>query len=161
LPLGNLKLGHKLVAIAPRARELRFANGLVAHYDSLISSVPLPELIGMIESVPSDVLDASRRLACSPCVLVNIGVDREDLSSAHMTYFYDQDICFARLGFPHMLTAKNAPAGTGSIQAEVYFSEKYKPLACSPDDCIEPVIRDLRRCGILREEDRILSKKSM
>lgn len=161
LPLGNLKLGHRLVAIDPRTRELRFANGLVTHYDSLISSVPLPELIGMIESAPSDVLEASRRLACSTCVLVNIGVNREDLSSAHMTYFYDEDICFTRLGFPHMLTAKNAPAGTGSIQAEVYFSEKYKPLTSSPDDCIEPVIRDLRRSGILREEDKILSKKSM
>jgi protoporphyrinogen oxidase len=161
LPLGNLKLNHRLVAIDPRARELRFANGLATHYHSLVSSVPLPDLIGMIESAPTDVLEASRRLACSTCVLVNIGVGREDLSSAHMTYFYDEDVCFTRLGFPHMLAAKNAPAGTGSIQAEVYFSEKYKPLTCSPDDCIEPVIRDLRRCGILREEDKILSKKAM
>ena len=45
-----------------------------------------------------------------------------------MTYFYDEDICFTRLGFPHMLSTKNAPPGTGSIQAEVYFSEKYKPF---------------------------------
>ena len=41
-----------------------------------------------------------------------------------MTYFYDEDICFTRLSFPHMLSAINAPAGTGSIQAEVYFSER-------------------------------------
>jgi len=60
-----------------------------------------------------------------------------------------------------MLSARNAPPGTGSIQAEVYFSEKYKPLTGSPDDWIEPVIRDLRRCGLLRENDRILSKKTM
>ena len=78
-----------------------------------------------------------------------------------MTYFYDEDICFARLGFPHMLSPRNAPPGMGSIQAEVYFSDKYKPLTGSPDDCIEPVIRDLRRCGLLRENDRILSKKTM
>ena len=78
-----------------------------------------------------------------------------------MTYFYDEDICFSRLGFPHMLSPHNAPPGTGSIQAEVYFSEKYKPLTGSPDDWIEPVIRDLRRCGLLREHDRILSRKAM
>jgi protoporphyrinogen oxidase len=94
-------------------------------------------------------------------VLVNIGVDRADLSNAHMTYFYDEDICFTRLGFPHMLTARNAPEGTGSIQAEVYFSEKYKPFAGSPDAWIEPVIRDLQKCGILRENDRIHFRKSM
>ena len=45
-----------------------------------------------------------------------------------MTYFYDEDICFSRLGFPYMLSAKNAPPGAGNIQAEVYFSEKYKPF---------------------------------
>ena len=158
VPLGHLKLNHALVSIDPGRRELRFSNGHVAQYDGLVSSIPLPDLVGMIQGVPPDVLDASRRLACSTCVLVNIGVDREDLSSAHMTYFYDDDICFTRLSFPHMLSANNVPTGAGSIQAEVYFSEKYKPFAGSPEDLIEPVINDLRRCGIVRDSDAILSR---
>jgi protoporphyrinogen oxidase len=161
VPLGNLQLNHELQSIDPRARQLSFSNGCVTRYDSLISSLPLPDLIRMIQGAPPDVVEASRRLACSTCVLVNIGVNREDLSSAHMTYFYDEDICFTRLGFPHMLSAKNAPPGTGSIQAEVYFSKKYKPFTGSPDACIEPVIRDLRRCGLLRPEDRVLFKEAM
>ena len=161
VPLGNLKLSHELVSIDPRARKLSFANGVVAHYDALISSVPLPDLVRMIQGTPHDVLDSSRRLACSTCVLVNVGVNREDLSNAHMTYFYDEDICFTRLSFPHMLSATNAPKGTGSIQAEVYFSEKYKPFTGSPEDWVQPVISDLRRCGILRETDRILCSKAM
>jgi protoporphyrinogen oxidase len=161
VPLGSMKLNHELVSVDHRAQLLYFSNGSMAHYDSLISSVPLPDLIGMIEGAPPDVVEAARCLACSTCVLVNIGVNREDLSRAHMTYFYDEDICFTRLGFPHMLTATNAPLGTGSIQAEVYFSHKYRPLTGSPDDCIEPVIRDLRRCGLLREDDRLLFRKAM
>jgi len=132
IPLGNLKLNHELASIDPRTRELTFSNGLVTRYDSLISSVALPDLIQMIQGAPKEVLDAAGRLACSTVVLVNIGVNRENLSNAHMTYFYDEDICFTRLGFPHMLSATNAPAGMGSIQAEVYFSEKYKPLTGSP-----------------------------
>jgi len=161
VPLGNLKLGHELVSIDPEAREIYFANGHVTNYDGLVSSVPLPDLIRMIQGAPPDVVAAAQRLACSTCVLVNIGVNRADLSDAHMTYFYDEDICFTRLGFPHMLTTRNAPPGTGSIQAEVYFSQKYKPLTVSPESLIEPVIRDLRRCGITREEDQILLKKAM
>jgi protoporphyrinogen oxidase len=161
VPLGNLKLNHELVSIDPRTRQLSFSNGVVAHYDALVSSVPLPDLVRMINSTPPDVVDASRRLACSTCVVVNLGVNREDLSKAHLTYFYDEDICFSRIGFPHMLAASNTPTGTGSIQVEVYFSEKYKPFTGSPDDWIEPVIRDLRRCSILREDDRILFRKSM
>jgi protoporphyrinogen oxidase len=161
VPLGSLKLNHEVVSIDPRIRQLRFSNGLVTDYDAIISSVPLPDLLGIIRGAPQDVVAASRRLACSTCVLVNIGVDREDLSSAHMTYFYDEDICFTRLSFPHMLSAHNVRRGTGSIQAEVYFSEKYKPFTGSPDEWIEPVITDLRRCGLLRDNDRILFKRAM
>jgi len=156
VPLGNLKLNHKLVSLDPRTRQLTFSNGIEDHYDALISSVPLPDLISMIRGAPKDVLDASRRLACSTCVLVNMGVDREDISQAQLTYFYDEDICFTRLSFPHMFSASNVPPGTGSIQAEVYFSDKYKPLTGSPDGWIEPVITDLRRCGVLREDDGVL-----
>ena len=123
VPLGSLKFNHELVSIDPRARQLSFSNGFVAQYDALVSSVPLPDLVRMIRDVPQDVLEASGRLACSTCVLVNVGVDRDDLSDAHITYFYDDDICFTRLSFPHMLSASNVPPGAGSIQAEVYFSE--------------------------------------
>ena len=161
LPLGNLKLNHQVVSVDPKKREITFSNGLVTGYDGLVSSVPLPDLLPMIKGAPRDVVDASQRLACSTCVLVNIGVDRSDLSNAHMTYFYDEDICFTRLGFPHMLSARNAPPGTGSIQAEVYFSQKYKPFSGTPEDSIEPVIRDLKRVGLVRENDRILSRKAM
>jgi protoporphyrinogen oxidase len=161
VPLGNLKLSHHVVSIDPRARQVKFSNGLVTQYDSLVSSVPLPDLIRMIQGAPPDIVEAAGLLACSTCILVNIGVNRQDLSSAHMTYFYDEDICFTRLGFPHMLSSKNVPPGTGSIQAEVYFSDKYKPFSGAPEDWIEPVIRDLHHCGLLREEDRILSAKAM
>jgi protoporphyrinogen oxidase len=156
VPLGNLRLNHELTSIDPRAHELRFSNGTVANYDVLVSSVPLPDLVRMIQGTPQYVLDAAARLACSTCVLVNVGVDREDLSSHHLTYFYDEDICFTRLSFPHMFSRNNGPAGTGSIQAEVYFSDKYKPLTGKPEDCIEPVIADLRRCGLLRDNDRVV-----
>jgi protoporphyrinogen oxidase len=161
VPLGNIKLNHQVVSIDPRKQELRFSNGLVTQYDGLVSSVPLPDLLPMIQGAPADVVEASQRLACSTCVLVNVGIDRTDLSNAHMTYFYDDDICFTRLGFPHMLSALNAPAGTGSIQAEVYFSKKYRPFAGTAEDWIEPVIKDLRRCGLLRENDKVVSKKAM
>lgn len=161
LPMGNLRLNHQLVSIDPKARQLKFSNGHTTQYDGLVSSVALPDLIRMIDGAPAEVVEASQRLACSTCVLVNVGVNRADLSKAHMTYFYDEDICFTRLGFPHMLSATNAPDGTGNIQAEVYFSEKYKPLTGKPEDWIEPVIRDLRRCGILREEDKVLSSAAM
>lgn len=156
--LADLELDHKLIAIDAKKRELRFANGSTTLYEALVSSIPLPDLVPMIAGAPRDVLEASQRLACSTCVLVNVGVRRADISEAHITYFYDEDICFTRLSFPHMLSATNAPAGCGSIQAEVYFSGKYRPLTQPAADVVDVVIRDLRRTGTLREEDEIVSR---
>jgi protoporphyrinogen oxidase len=156
--IADLRLGHELVAVDPRKRELRFANGAATRYDSLVSSVPLPELVPMIAGAPADVVEASEKLACSTCVLVNVGVGRSDLSEAQITYFYDQDICFTRLSFPHMLSATNVPAGCGSIQAEVYFSEKYRPLTQSPEALIDQVIADLRKSNTLRDGDEVLTR---
>jgi protoporphyrinogen oxidase len=157
----ELRLEHRLVALDPGTKELRFANGTRASYDGVVSSIPLPDLLPMIAGTPADVLAAAARLACSTCVLVNVGVDRVDLSNAHMTYFYDEDIRFTRLSFPHMLSPHNVPPGAGSIQAEVYFSNKYRPLTGSPADLIEPVIGDLHRCGLLKETDRILFRNAV
>ena len=155
-PLGDVKLNHKVTALDPKKRELTFAGGAKAGYDGVVSSIPLPDIIPMIAGAPADVKEAAAQLACSTCVLVNVGINRADISQGHMTYFYDEDICFTRLSFPHMLSPHNVPAGAGSIQAEVYFSKKYRPLTVKPDDLIEPVVRDLKRVGLVKDEDRIL-----
>lgn len=156
--LADMHLGVEVTAIDPKDKSVRFKDGKTVSYDGLVSSVPLPDLLPMIKGAPRDVVEASQRLACTTCVLVNVGVARSELSKAQMSYFYDEDICFSRISFPHMLAASNVPAGCGSIQAEVYFSKKYKPLAANPDTIIEPVIRDLRRAGVLREDDEILTR---
>jgi len=154
--IATLKLRHQLVAVDAKERQLRFADGAAARYDALVSSVPLPELVPMIAGTPRDIVEAAQTLACSTCVLVNVGVRREDLSPAHVTYFYDADVCFTRLSFPHMLSPSNVPPGHGSIQAEVYFSGKYRPLTQDPEALIEPVIADLRKTRILRDDDEIV-----
>jgi protoporphyrinogen oxidase len=57
-----------------------------------------------------------------------------------------------------MLSRHNAPDGCGSIQAEVYFSSKYKPLTVPTEQIIERVIADLKKVGIVKESDRILTR---
>lgn len=152
----DIRLNHRLVGLDPARRVLRFENGTSIQYERVVSSIPLPELIPLIDGVPAEVLDASRKLAFTTAVLVNLAIDRGDISKTHLTYFYDEDIVFSRVNLPFMFAPNNAPAGTGSIQAEVYFSDKYRPLENPPETLIEPVIADLKRCGLVRDEDTIL-----
>ena len=60
--IADIKLGHKVVRIDPKARQLHFENGVTAGYEKLVSSIPLPELVPMIVGAPPDILDAAGRL---------------------------------------------------------------------------------------------------
>jgi len=156
----DLHLEHEVVGIDPRARELTFAHGGRSSYEHLISSMPLPDLVAAIDGAPQDVRQAAALLACTTCVLVNLGLARQDISEAQWTYIYDRDFTITRLSFPHLFSPHNVPAGAGSIQAEVYFSDKYRPLDRAPEDLIPEVEADLRRCGLLRPDDEILLRNA-
>jgi protoporphyrinogen oxidase len=152
----QFNLDRRVVAIDPKARTASFADGSSIAFDALVSSIPLPEFLPMIRGIPDDVRRAAGLLACSSCVLVNLGVAREDLSKAHISYFYDEDLTVSRTSYPHMMSPHTVPAGHGSVQAEVYFSAKYRPFTGQPTDYIAPVIRDLTKCGVLRDSDNIV-----
>jgi len=152
-----LELNHRLVRLDPKTRTAEFSNGRLEPYSRIVSSIPLPELIKCIPTAPADVAAAAAQLACTTCLLVNLGLNRRDLSEWHWTYFYDEDYCFSRVSYPHLFAPENAPAGMGSIQCEIYFSDKYMPFAGSPDPWIDRAVTDLRRCGIIRETDSIVS----
>ncbi len=152
----DIRLGHRLVRVEPKARVLHFANRVQVPYDYLVSSIPLPDLIPLIDGVPRDVREAASQLACTTVVLVNLGVRRPDLSSMSWTYFYDDEFPFSRVSFPRNMSPHTCPEGTGSIQSELYFSKKYRPLAQPPEALVEPTIQGLRRAGILRPDDEIV-----
>ncbi len=152
----DLALGHRVIAIDPRERTVSFANGRRTGYGHLISSIPLPELVPMVAGAPDAVREAAAKLACTTCVIVNIGVGRNDFSPATWSYFYDEDLTFTRLSFPHRMSPGTCPPGCGSVQAECYFSDKYRPLARDPDSLVQPVIDDLVRVGLLRGPDEVI-----
>lgn len=159
--LSDIKLNHKVIEIDARAKTLNFANGSTAGYDALVSSVPLPALIPLIQDVPERVKAAAARLSCSRTVLVNIGLKLEEITDQHWTYFYDDEFPFSRLSFPHKYARSNVPDGACSIQAEIYFSDKYKPLTGHADDWIEPTIKCLMRCGLIKDREDIIHTSTL
>lgn len=156
LQQSQIALRHEAVAIDPVAKTVSFANGQRTDYGQLVSSIPLPELVPMIKGVPGMVREAAAKLACTTCVIVNVGVSRNDFSPATWTYFYDEDLTFTRLSFPHKMSPHTCPPECGSVQAECYFSDKYRPLSSDPDSLVQPVIDDLVRVGLLRNQDEVI-----
>ncbi len=156
----DITFNHEMTQLDAETKQITFKDGKIIDYNHIISSLPLPELILLIKNVPENIQDAVLKLACSTCVIVNIGVGRTDISKAHWSYFYDDNVIFTRLSFPHMQAESNTPDGCGSIQAEIYFSKKYKPLKKQPDEFIDRTIKDLTICGLLKEDDDILYREA-
>ena len=154
--LAEVHLDEEVVQIDSVNKEVTYKDGRKERYSQLISSMPLPEIIRILTNVPIKVQKAADLLCASICMLVNIVIDRADISEDHWTYFYDEDFSFTRLSFPHMQSPHNVPPGCGSFQAELYFSNKYRPVDRTHQQAILDTKKDLIRCGLLKETDKIL-----
>lgn len=158
LPMADVRCGREVTAIDPRARELTFRGGERADYGRLISSIPLPKLVPLIKGAPADVLEQASRLACSQCAVVNIGISREVEIKPQWSYFYDEDIPFARVSHRRNLSPHSLPPGTTAYQCEIYFSDKYRPLTGRPEDWIEPAVDGLIKAGLVADRSEVIHK---
>lgn len=152
----NINYKHELVSINLKEKKLQFSNGKSENYNYCFSSMPLNKVVEIMEDAPKKIREASEKLAWTQCVLVNFGIRRTDISPSHWRYVYDEDFYSTRISFPSMFGPSNAPEGCSSVQVEIYFSDKYKPLIKKAEDFI-PIIKDeLIQMGILMPNDDIL-----
>lgn len=150
----NVHYGFELVELNVKKKKVTFKNGYERNYEFLVSSIPLPALVQCIRDCPSEIRESASRLVCTSVVLVNLGVKRENLANCHWFYIYNEDILPCRVHFPSMYSAHNSPPGSGSIQAEVYYS-RYRPLGMSLENVLEKTIQDLIAIGIISKDDKI------
>ncbi len=148
----DLRLGHAAVSLDMSARRIMFANGEVAEYDNLVSTLPLPRLIEMATKVPDDIRADASTLFATELDLVSIGFDREDVPPSLWFYIYDRDILAARAYSPSRKSADNAPAGTSSLQFEIYSSRR-KPQTLGAEALIANCVSALARMGLASAAD--------
>jgi UDP-galactopyranose mutase len=149
----RLRLGTRVTRIQPRRHQATLADGGTVDYDFLISTMPLPRLVGIVDGAPPEVVAAADALRHVSVRCVNLGIGREALTDKHWIY-YPEDTVFHRIfvqgnASPH----NNAPGGFALI-CEITYSEA-KPLPCEGDELIRRCIEDCRRVGLVREDDPV------
>lgn len=157
LPLldAELALNTRAVAISASRRTVRFDNGSTVGFQTLISTLPLPQLIAaMGDEAPSHVQEAARQLRHVSVRCVNLGVAREQVTDKHWIY-YPEDTVFHRIfvqgnASPHC----NPPGGFG-LTCEITYSPD-KPLPAQGDALIQRCFDDAVKVGLLREDDTLL-----
>ena len=119
--------------------------------DKVLSSLPLPEIITMLDDVPDDVQTASDNLIYNSLVCVMVGVKRPNITDKHWLYFPEKDLIFNRISFPMNFSPQTTPTGFSSILVEVTYRDKVINL----EETKKNVLQDLVKAKIITENDEI------
>ena len=146
----KLHFKKKAVRIDSSSKRVHFSDGTNIEYDALYSSVPLPEMVKMIDNVPQDISLKTQELEHTGVALVSAGLKKTDFEKFWF-YIYDLDIMAARAYMPSVKSSENAPEECSSIQFEIYFSSKAK----APDEnqAVENTLYALEKLGIAKHSN--------
>jgi len=153
---GTVETSAKVVQLIPQEKLVALADGRRFHYDQLVSTMPLPELVKVIgENAPAEVHAAAQGLRHISIRCVNLGIARENITDKHWIY-YPEDSIFHRIfvqgnASPHC----NPPGGFG-LTCEISYSE-HKPLPLDGEALVERCMADLVKVGLLKSEDKLIT----
>jgi protoporphyrinogen oxidase len=152
IDLCEIQTGKRAMRINTKFQYVEFSNSEKVYYENLISSIPLPNLIRMMDQVPENIKEAAKDLWATSIALVSVGFNRPDVSKYLWFYIYNTEINPSRAYSPSLKSPKNVPEGCSSLQFEMYFS-KYRPLNIGKEHLIEHVVESIKEMRLGSEKD--------
>lgn len=150
----DIRFNKKVIRINPTNKKVYFADGTSGSYDRLISTLPLPEIVKMIDNCPKEVINAADELHWTCGYQVSLGFNRPDVAKYLWFYIYDEDILSARVYSPNLKSPDNAPQGCSSLQAEVFFDCKAEIPSAS--EVLEKTVSRLKEICNFDDKDIVV-----
>ena len=154
-PIGKLHRGQRVEYTDAKRKFVHLNNGRDETYDSLISTLPLPIVPRMLVNAPDELRRHAEKLRAISVLNINIGVDRPNVSDQHWIYFPEDQFIFSRVGFPMNFTPSAGPLGASSLYIEITHPMHVK---LNIEEMYDRALADLRRCGILKDSDQVLTR---
>lgn len=151
----DIRLENEVLKIDPLNKIIYFKNGNKENYDKLISSIPLPEMVNIVEDTPKEVIEKSKLLKWTSGYIVSIGLKTKEIPSYLWFYIYDEDIPFARVYSPSRKSGDNCPEGCSSLQLEIYFEHNNIPQQ-SKEEILEKCIVKLEKMNVIKKENIVV-----
>lgn len=150
----KIELNHLVENISFVNRVVTFSNGNKVKYDTLVNTIPLPELI-KISDAPTEIKMEAEKLSCSSVLLVNVTADHPTRRQENWIYVYNDNFLSTRLYCTELMSPNNAPEGKTGIQVEVYFS-KYRPKVLTDDEISQIVVEELIEMRLIDSKDSVI-----
>jgi protoporphyrinogen oxidase len=150
--------GMELVEVDTKRRRALFRNrqhgeSRSEHYETLVSTIPVPELLRRCVDMPAHLKEAAEGLRWVSVYNLNVGVAREQISDKHWLYFPEPEYPFYRIGFPMNFSPALGRPGCSSM----YIELSHRPTEQqSVDHLLAAARKGLERIGILRRDDEIV-----
>lgn len=150
----DIRLNKEVVKINPKEKIVTFKDGTSEKYERLISSLPLPEIVDMIDGIPKEVVEAGKNLHNTCGYMVSLGFKRADVAKHLWFYIYDEDILSSRVYSPSLKSPDNVPEGCSSLQAEVFFD--CKAQIPNGETVLNNTIDKLVKMGLFKEDEIVV-----
>ncbi|MDF3036737.1 MAG: UDP-galactopyranose mutase [Paucimonas sp.] len=157
---GEVELNADVVSISPQERLVALSDGRRFTYDTLISTMPLPELVAVVgDAAPTHVKEAAAGLRHVSVRCVHLGIARENVTDKHWIY-YPEDTVFHRIFAQGNASEHCNPPGGFGLTCEVSYSAE-KPLPFEGQALIDRCFSDCVRAGLLNEDDKLLASSQV
>jgi protoporphyrinogen oxidase len=147
--LPQIELERAPRSIDFRRRQLRLEGELV-EYDSLVSTIPLPALIGLLDQPPPEVQAAAQKLRCTHLWYLDVALDRAAGKDFHWVYVPEPKYPFYRVGCYSHFSPAMAPPGKSNLYVEL--ADRAEPDLAR---LLPEVAVGLAEMGIIERADQI------
>ncbi len=154
----NVTANIELLEVDTKRRRACFHNRLsgttrTEHYEALVSTIPVPELVRRCLDMPLYLKEAAEELRWVSVYNLNMAVAREQVSDKHWLYFPEPEFPFYRVGFPMNFSPSLGQPGCSSMYVEI----SHRPMEHQSADQLATQARaGLERAGILQRGDEIV-----
>ncbi len=149
----RIHLRREVVEVDLDRKRVVCRDGESYHWETLVSTMPLPLLVRACRPVPPEVATAAESLRYISVYDLNLGIAREESGGAHWIYFPEMRYPFYRVGFPGAFSPSLVPPGSSSVYVETAHLPEERRGA---EEVTERALDGLRECGLLREDDRVV-----
>jgi protoporphyrinogen oxidase len=138
-----------------KKKEITVIGAGKEKFDTLISTMPLPELMKIIKPLPNKVRSCFEKLRWNSIFNLNLGLEGNCQDGKHWVYFPHPETSFFRVGFFHNFSGNLMPRGKSSLYAEVSYPQD---KLINRKDTVCQIIHDLKSAGIIGKKNRILTQ---
>jgi len=152
--VADIRFGESVTSIDPRTSTLRTANGETMSWRRIVSTLPLPVLLGLIPNVPAAISSAVSALEALPITLVMSVLDGRLETLRQRIYCPDAEIIGHKIVLNHNSSRWLRASPRHGVQVEI---SEVSPFMRSTDvkTLLSAVVAGLVRIGVIPSPDYV------